>query len=580
MAEKKCKALKAKIRENEEHTAANGANGGQHPLDGTNSNSQRLTSSDLASLDNNPCTSNETATTTTEQLGSSQTLADFSFTEPISSGELDSPPQAPSTLANAAPSHSIPPLPPQPTGQTVDRPNQEGPKRRTSGDKSLEPNDLSELSGSSSHNSERKHFVKAQPKVDTDTSKSKRPELGTGKSDNSQHPVQPTPASRGKPGIESIKMDAGRPEKMNGSSNASTVQSAPSSISPHRDTVHRERTPAFNNGNKVADYRTNSASGKNAFDSQPSLPQHQPHHQQQQQHQHGFAAPAINSNSICRNTRINPEDSSNSQHTAPKTTAASEFDPLFRSETTQPHNQPYQHQYAEGSLSLQPPSYGNIGNEQMYQQTQLPVLMMDQQAMAYPIVGLANVEGMGIPAQPFMQMPMQEQQHVNPSSTTTATTSYQDFAPGMLLVQQTDLPQNSMMAFQQPIIQFQGNLAHQEQAGTTATTLQPSAWQFSSPPSWQQPQMSQQQQHYWQQQHVPQVPQQPKPPPNSVPLHRQNKSVNDFDPLQQNASSSSVETGNNGPTGNGQAQNGATSGTSTDPFDDIMRRNNEHGKNS
>ncbi|KAL7568020.1 hypothetical protein ACA910_004602 [Epithemia clementina (nom. ined.)] len=526
-AEKKLKALKKMIRENGgepiTNTVAppNGAKAASQDSINTAS-SKRMSYTDGTSAVDSAGTVHESwaaaaaTVATTDHLNSSQTLPDLSFTEPASSsGEFEPP-------ANMASAPATIPLKSQQqwdgasdTNSTIGSRNNSGhqqqeahkrPSTTTLEDRhaSIETSG-SELSSGSSHTDKQQKFDLDVPQAkswemnpsDGEKPKLKRPGLGTSKSEGVQNHssvavLTSSISSRGKAGIEPIKLDANPSEK---TASGSTSQ-VPSTISPLRDTNHRERTPSLTNGNsnKGSEHRTSTLNS--TFDSQQSTG-----HQQQQ----SFSAPMPNSNSLGRNSRIGAEDSGRqtsvtqtTQGTQKSAAAASEFDPLLRSESTRQLNQSPTEgtQFLQASTTYQPAPFGDIGSEQMYQQTQLPVLMMDQQTMAYPIVSLANVEGMSIPTQPFMQMPVQQQ-----NSNGTTTRSYQDFPSGMFFVQQTDLPQNSMMTFQQPIFQWQGNLTT-PQDPTSAATIQPS-WQFSQP-TWQPQAQPQQDLNFQQQQAQPQ----------------------------------------------------------------------------
>ena len=411
----------------------------------------------------------------------------------------------------------------------------------------------------------------------TEASSSSKPRI-----ESSQQPVAAsTTSTHRKLIIEQARSDSthaadGSP-KTGTSSSGST---GPSSRSPPRDTSQRDRSTSISNGNKNtgADHRRNSTA--------PGLEQHHP--QQQQQGTTG-KNPVRKANSFARSNREDlgnqPPGSVQQQTPVPQPvqqqrSSASEFDPLRRSEST-PQSMYHTVEGAHTILSASSPYVGNpAGNhhDEMYQQTaQLPVLMMDQQAMAYPIVGLANVEGMSIPTQPFMQMPTQQPQ--NNAMGTRTTAGYQDFAaPSMFLLQQTDLPQSSMMAFhQQPIIQWQENIApsqqqlQQPQQQATAATLQP--WQLS-------PGQAQAQYHSAQQppnvvqpnpQQLQQQQQQPQQQQQQLSNQRSNKSVNGFDPLQPQPftaySDGVMVPGNMNP---GTMQHPVQQ--QNDPFDDILRR--------
>ena len=248
--------------------------------------------------------------------------------------------------------------------------------------------------------------------------------------------------------------------------------------------------------------------------------------------------------------------------TQPKTTPQ-DFDPLRPENTSQnaPHDVTH-----NGSTPVGPaPDFGNglphqaqykdtQQQHQTFQQAQFPVLMMDQQ-MAYPIV-VEGTDYMTMQTQPFVQMqPQQTLLSTTPDGMTAQQqtilqmqpqqamygtpmnsmpvqngSSYQDFpAQGMFLLQQPEVShQNAqMMTFQQPVFQFQGNLADPSQVA-----------------------------------HLQQSPQIEENKVFSARQHlarNRSVSVNDFDPLQQSGPEPAQ-------------QNAAASASPVDPFDELVNR--------
>lgn len=266
------------------------------------------------------------------------------------------------------------------------------------------------------------------------------------------------------------------------------------------------------------------------------------------------------------NRSVNSTSRSQSSASAQKSTV-SDFDPLGpQSNATNSNGKS-----ASDAQSSSPPlgpskdtrSIQDHHHHQMLAQGHLPVLMMDQQAMAYPIVSVAtNVQGtdyMAMQTQPFVQMP--QQSFLNADGTTTqsqtfvqmpahqavfstngtmahhqsqTTASYQEYAPsGMFVLQQSEVPNQNpqMMTFQQPIFQFQGNLATPQHAIHPGGSWNGQPHEFMT--------MLKQETSASE----PQIP-------------RQTKNVTDFDPLNTATSST----------------NGKNDTSSLDPFDDLVAR--------